>query len=335
MIDSLSSKLGSFLDFKSPRISFLPLNSNSLKSAKQHRQSFVVYLLRGKKLYSYLYSFDLSGSLKTPFILSKTIDIDIPLTVISDNRVDDEEELAEYFADISDYFEIGPTPSLLLLDPSFFYNLSVEGELSQDLNFFNYSPYVASETIYSTEKSSSNFTNVSFSSYSLLSAWGKCLTSLGSDCVYLGSYLYPLVDILLTQHESFGILDVNNSSTNLLLCSAGRIISKNFPFGINQYLNGQKFLEQDFVNRLSKSIVKTSSDNSFSTPQDIFVLSEQSLDLANSSFFNIESISYASTLVTSEGRIPSNRRGSSPLTKADSLSESLSAISLSSLSVIV
>ena len=49
-------------------------------------------------------------------------------------------------------------------------------------------------------------------------------------------------------------------------------------------------MAEEFVNRLSKTIVKFSSDNSLSSPKNIFYLSDQRLDKTNSRFFNLLSI---------------------------------------------
>lgn len=335
MTNFSSTKLTSYFKGSLSSLPSFPGLKKNFQTPKENCQYFTVYLLRGKKLFSYLYSIDPSNSSKIRFELCKKIDIEIPLTVISDNRVDDEDELAEYFADIVDFFDIGSAPSLLLLDPSYFYNLFIEGELLPDLNVNSYSPFVASDTIYSIDRSSSDYTNLSFSSVSLLNSWAKCLSSIGSDCAYFGSYLYPAVELLSKQYDSFGVLDINNSSSNLLLFSSGKIISKNLPFGINQYLNGGIFLAQEFANRLSKSIVKASSDSAFTTPQDIFVISEYSLDSVKSKFFNIRLIPEACPPIhMKEGNLASGRSISAPTT-TDYLSESLVAISLSSLSLIV
>ena len=270
----------------------LLLSQKFQKSDSSHRRNnFIVYLLRGKKLYSFLFDIDHSISSVSGITLVNKIVLDLPLTVISDNRIDNEDELGEYLKDIVGYFDVEPTPSLLLLDPSYFFNISIDGTDVSGDQILGYSPHIASDTSYCLESPKDNsFSNLSFCSSSLLESWGKCLKSTGADCAYVGSFMYPIIEDISSKQSSFGILDVHNSYSTILLSAHGKIFSKYLPFGVNQYLNGLDFMAADFVNRLSKTIVKFSSENSLSSPKDIFYLSDHSLDKTNSRFFNLVSI---------------------------------------------
>ena len=52
---------------------------------------FIVYLLRGKTLYAFLFGLDSSSSSAPNLFFKNNIKIDLPLTVLSDNRIDNEQ----------------------------------------------------------------------------------------------------------------------------------------------------------------------------------------------------------------------------------------------------
>ena len=288
MINSFKSRLFSvpkyFTKFRLPRKTSSPVNES--------KNRFIVYLLRGKKLNSFLFTADCLISSSPKISLVNYIDLDLPLTVISDNRIDNENELAEYLEDIVGFFDAGPIPSLLLLDPCYFFNMYLQGDSLDDIDLPSFSPHILSDTVYKVDKSNNgDIWNLSFASSSLLTGWAKCLTSTGSQCAYIGSFFYSLIDQISQTHNSFGLLDVHNSSCSLLLSSNGKLVSKYLPFGVNQYLIGSDFMANDFINRLSKSIVKLSSDNALSSPKNIYFISDQPLDSATSRFFNLCNVS--------------------------------------------
>ena len=66
--------------------------------------------------------------------LENKIDIDLPLTILSDNRIDNEQELAEYFEDIIGFYDVGSHPSILLLDPGYFFNVYFDGDSLDDID---------------------------------------------------------------------------------------------------------------------------------------------------------------------------------------------------------
>ena len=261
-------------------------------TSSESKNQFIVHLLRGKKLYSFLFSVDCSISSSPRIDIENKIDIELPLTVLSDNRIDNEQELAEYIEDIVGYFDVGPTPSLLLLDPSYFFNTFVHCEDIDDINVLTYIPHIASDTVYKSQKLRDDKSwNLSFASSSLLKAWAACTTAPGCDCAYIGSFFYPLVQEISSRYDSFGLLDVQNSYSYILLFSDGKLVSKYLPFGVNQYLIADRFMSDDFINRLSKTIVKVSSDNALSSPKNIYFLSDWAIDTGSSRFFNLKSLS--------------------------------------------
>ena len=289
MINSLSQKLKSF----SNKFSVVKSVFRRSPIINDSTNDFIVYLLRGKTLYAFLFGLDSSSSSSAPNLFFKNnINIDLPLTVLSDNRIDNEQELAEYIEDIVGFFDLGPTPFLLLLDPSYFFNIFIKRDTLEGTDILNFSPHIVSDSVYKSEElADSDSCNLSFASRSLLKAWTASITSSGSDCAYIGSLFYPLVQEISQKHNSFGLIDVHNSHSSLLLCFDGKLVSKFLPFGVNQYLIGDSFMADEFVNRLSKTIVKFSSDNAFSSPKNIYFLSDRGLDIGSSSFFNLLSIS--------------------------------------------
>ena len=60
---------------------------------------------------------------------------------------------------------------------------------------------------------------------------------------------------------------------------------------MNQYLIADRFMADDFINRLSKTVVKVSSDHAFSSPKNIYFLSDWAIDTGSSRFFNLKSLS--------------------------------------------
>ena len=289
MIRSINLQLKYF----SPKelLGLFAANKSKKSDLNESSNKFIVYLLRGKKLYSFLFDVDHSISSVSGISLKNKIVLYLPLTVISDNRIDNEDELGEYLEDIVGFFDVKQIPSLLLLDPSYFFNIFIDDTDVNEDQILSYSPHIASDTSYCIERSTDNsFFNLSFCSSSLLESWGKCLKSTGADCAFVGSFMYPVIEDISTKYSSFAILDVHNSYSTILLSVDGKILSKYLPFGVNQYLNGQVFMAEEFVNRLSKTIVKFSSDNSLSSPKNIFYLSDQRLDKTNSRFFNLVSI---------------------------------------------
>ena len=285
MIDTSNVRLHSFLSAKKIQRYFSRFKTNKLEMPQNE---FIVYLLRGKNLYS----FQLSAIDKASIQLKNKVKIELPLTVISDNRIDNEDELSEYLLDIVEYFDVGPAPGLLLLDTYYFFNMFLEEDTLDKVDLQIYSPHNSFDTVFSVDKPTDMpFWNLSYASESLLSSWGKCLQSTASKCAYIGSLFYPLIHEISIQYDSFGLLDLHNASATLLLYSNGRVISKFLPFGLNQYLNGDIFMVSEFVNRLTKSIVKASTDNSFSSPKNIFYLSDRGLDTSSSRFFNLQSVS--------------------------------------------
>ena len=321
MIKSLRAKLASAqsqsFDFRRYRIS----SSSPTDSANK----FIVFLLRGKKLSSFLFNVDYLISSTPKLSLENKIDIDLPLTILSDSRIDNEQELSEYFEYIIGFYDIGVHPSILLLDPGYFFNVYFDRDSLDDIDLDSFSPHIPSDTVYKIDKLFNHKAwNLSFASRSLLTAWTKCLTSTGSDCAYVGSLFYPLVQELSLKHESFGLLDVHNSSCSLLLSCNGRLVSKYLPFGVNQYQSGSGFMADDFVNRLSKSIVKVSSDNALSSPKQIYFLSDQALDTGSSRFFNLCNLSTLLKNLSSDKLL--TQKSSDADYSADNLHNSLLAI---------
>ena len=274
------------------KLSLPALFNSSSKISDGVSNNFVVYLLREKKLHSFLFQVDSSLSRNPKITLRNSINIDLPLTVISDNRIDNESELAEYFEDIIAFFEVAPAPSFLLLDPNYFYNMFLEADDIDKIDLQIYSPHIAVDTLCVTENLlGNNFWNLSFASRSLITGWSDCLVSTGSACAYIGSFFFPIALCLSSQYKSFVLIDIHNTSTSLLLLSGGKVLSKYLPFGSNQYLILEEFMADDYINRLSKSIVKFSSDNSIPSPKEIFYLSQYRLDIGSSRFFNLSALS--------------------------------------------
>ena len=122
MINSLTLKLKSF----SKKFSVIKSVFRRSPIINDSANDFIVYLLRGKTLYAFLFGLDSSSSSAPNLFFKNNINIDLPLTVLSDNRIDNEQELAEYIEDIVGFFDVGPTPFLLLLDPSYFFNIFIK-----------------------------------------------------------------------------------------------------------------------------------------------------------------------------------------------------------------
>lgn len=289
MIDSLRLRLRSFPEPNFNLPSFFQRNNPPVKSSSNR---FIVYLYRGKQLFAFLYAVDQSLSSSVPVIkLINSINVDIPLTVISDSRIDNKEELGEYFEDIIGFFNAHSTPSLLLLDSNYFFNMSIPADDLEKFDFQSCSPYISLDTSYTTSTlPNADFVNISYASTSLLTDWGECLQSTGSKCAYLGSFLFPVVQQLSKRSDPFCLVDIHNAYSLLLLVSEGSVSSKYLPFGINQYLNAESFMADDFVNRLSKSIVKVASDCSITSPRNIYYLSDKVLDSSPSRFFKFHTI---------------------------------------------
>ena len=127
MINSFRSRLSSvpkyFTKFRLPRKTSSPVNES--------KNRFIVYLLRGKKLNSSLPQIVISSSPKISLV--NYIDLDLPLTVISDNRIDNENELAEYLEDIVGFLML-VLYLLLLLDPCYFFNMFLQGDSLDDID---------------------------------------------------------------------------------------------------------------------------------------------------------------------------------------------------------